>query len=259
MDAIMALARERSLLVVEDCAQAHGARWNGRHVGTFGHAGTFSFCQDKIMTTAGEGGMLITSDAEVWRRVWEYKDHGRGMEACERARSQGGHEFKWIVDRFGTNVRMTEVQSAIGRVQLAKLDGWVTTRRRNAAVLVEELAGVPGLRVPVPSAEALHAYYKLYAYLVPEELAPGWARARVLDEMNARGIACLQGVSPEIYRERAFIDGGLGPAERLPVARELAETSLMLLVDPTLGERDMHRAAHALAEVVSTMTGRRSV
>jgi dTDP-4-amino-4,6-dideoxygalactose transaminase len=254
MDAIMSLAAEHGLYVIEDCAQAHGARWNGRHVGTIGHAGAFSFCQDKIMTTAGEGGILFTNDDEVWRRAWEYKDHGRSAEAMELAGLEGGHEFKWVVESFGTNWRMTEIQAAIGRVQLTKLANWVAMRRGNAAILDEELTQVPGLRVAIPPEHAFHSYYKYYAYLVPEMLLPGWSRARVLDEVNARGVTCMQGTSPEIYRERAFTNAGLEPAEPLPVARELGETSLMLLVDPTLDEQDMRHAADVLGDVMRDAT-----
>lgn len=256
MHSIMALADKRGLFVVEDCAQAHGARWDRRHVGTFGHVGAFSFCQDKIMTTAGEGGMLVTDDDELYRRAWEYKDHGRSIEAMERARLLGGHEFKQVVGSFGTNWRMTEVQAAVGLVQLGKLDGWVEARRHNAAVLEEQLAGVPGLRVVRPPQEAHHAYYKYYAYVEPAALASGWTRGRVLDEVSARGVVCLQGVSPEIYLERAFVDAGLAPAERLPVVRELGETSIMLLLDPTLGTADMERSAEVVSDVMMAATGK---
>ena len=250
MDGIMTLAHERGVFVIEDCAQAHGARWRGRHVGTFGHVGAFSFCQDKIMTTAGEGGMLITSDEALWRRAWEYKDHGRGIDALERARSTGGHEFKWTVAGFGTNWRMTEVQAAVGRVQLGKVDDWVTVRRRNAAFLDEALDAVPGVRVVRPPAEAYHSYYKYYAFLEPGALAEGWTRARVLDEVNARGVVCMSGVCPEIHREEAFSAAGLAPARPLPVAHELGETSLMLLVDPAHTVTDIERAAEVLSQVL---------
>jgi dTDP-4-amino-4,6-dideoxygalactose transaminase len=255
MEAIMAFANQHELLVVEDCAQAHGARWNGRHVGTFGHAGAFSFCQDKIMTTAGEGGMLITNSDATYQFAWEYRDHGRSMEAMERAALLGGHEFKYMVDSFGTNWRMTEVQAAIGRVQLGKLDEWVEIRRRNAALLDAMLADIPGIRVTLPPEEAYHSYYKYYAQVDPSVLAKGWSRARILDEMNVRGVVCLQGTCTEVYRERAFVEEELGPPQRLPVAAELDAISIMLLVDPTHSESDMMRAASVLRQVMAEATG----
>lgn len=255
MDAIMGFAEQQGLVVVEDCAQAHGAQWNGRHVGTFGHAGAFSFCQDKIMTTAGEGGMLITNDEALWQSAWEYKDHGRSMAAMDRAAQAGGYEFKYVVESFGTNWRMTEVQAAVGRVQLGKLDEWVEARRANAALLDEAPEGIPGIRVTLPPTEAYHAYYKYYAQVDTAALADGWSRARILDEMNSRGAVCLQGTSTEIYRERAFVDAGLVPAERLPVAAELDASSIMLLVDPTHGASDILHTASVLREVMTEATG----
>ena len=255
MDTIMALADARGILVVEDCAQAHGARWNGRAVGTFGHIGAFSFCQDKIMTTAGEGGMLITNDDELYLRAWEYKDHGRSAAAMERAAAAGGREFKYIVGSFGTNWRMTEVQAAIGRVQLTKLDEWVETRRANAEALERELACTPGLRIPAVPEGAYHSYYKYYAYIDPALLRQGWTRTRILDEVTSRGVPCMQGTCCEIYREKAFVDAGLSPSERLPAAAALGDTALMLLVDPTLGTDDMKRTADVLREVMMEATG----
>ena len=255
MQAIMEFADSHGLIVIEDCAQAHGARWNGRHVGTFGHAGAFSFCQDKIMTTAGEGGMLITNDEAVWQRAWAYKDHGRSMAAMDRAAQAGGYEFKYAVESFGTNWRMTEVQAAIGRVQLGKLDVWVEARRRNAALLDEALLGIPGIRITVPPPEAFHSYYKYYAHVDLSALQDGWTRARILSEMNARGVVCLQGTCTEIYREKAFVDAGFAPVERLPVAAELDAIAIMLLVDPTYTESDILRTAVALREVMVEATG----
>lgn len=255
MDAIMDFCEERGLLVVEDCAQAHGALWKGRHLGSIGHVGTFSFCQDKIMSTAGEGGMLITSDEEIYRRSWEYKDHGRGQAAMERAGAQGGYEFKWVCEDFGTNWRMTEVQAAIGRIQLEQLDQWVEVRNANAGVLNRCLEAVPGLRVAAPPESARHAYYKYYTYVQSEMLKSGWTRARILDSVNERGVACFQGICPEIYRERAFVRRGFGPDSRLPIACELGETSLMIQVDPTRNERDMLLTSRVLGEVMREATG----
>ncbi len=255
MDAIKALAEERGVRVIEDCAQAHGARWRGRVVGSFGHASAFSFCQDKIMTTCGEGGMLVTDDENVWRCAWEYKDHGRDVDAMEAARAEPGFEFKWLIGSFGTNWRMTEVQSAVGRVQLRKLDEWVAHRRRNAAVLDEALTNVQSLRVVTPPDDAYHAYYKYYAYVSRDALLPGWDRSRILDEVNARGVALTQGACPEIYRERAFVERGWEPAHRLPVARALGETSMMLQVDPTLTDDDMRHAADVIASIMAEATG----
>src|SRR5262249_9077147 len=155
-DPILELARERGIVVIEDCAQAHGATYKGRPVGSMGDVAAFSFCQDKIMTTGGEGGMLVTNSEVVWERAWAYKDHGKNYDAVFRRKHPSG--FRWLHESFGTNWRLTEIQSAIGRVQLRKLNEWVKTRRRNAAILTEEFSRLPALRVTVPPAEIGHSY-----------------------------------------------------------------------------------------------------
>jgi hypothetical protein len=252
MPAISDLARSRGLHVVEDCAQAHGAAVGGRRVGSFGRLNAFSFCQDKIMTTGGEGGMVTTDDRDLWRRAWELKDHGKSHTAVyDRSHPPG---FRWLHESLGTNWRLTEMQSAIGRAQLRKLDGWLERRARNAAILTERLGGSPALRVPVPGPGVRHAWYKWYGFVRSEALAAGWDRDRIMVEASARGVACFAGTCPEIYREVAMRRAGFGPAERLPVARELGETSLMLLVHPTLDDAAMHRAADVMAEILCAAT-----
>ncbi|HMX17117.1 MAG TPA: DegT/DnrJ/EryC1/StrS family aminotransferase [Rhodocyclaceae bacterium] len=249
MDPIMALAAEHGLYVVEDCAQAHGARYKDRPVGTIGHAGAYSFCQDKIMTTGGEGGLLVSDDTGLWRRAWAYKDHGKDWDAVfNRVHPPG---FRWLHESFGTNWRMTEMQAAIGRRQLAKLEGWRQRRAGNAETLLERLGRVPGLRMPRPGPGFRHAWYKFYAYVDPASLCPGWDRDRVAAAINAEGIPCMAGSCSEIYREQAFVAAGFGPSRPYPAARLLGDTSLMFLVHPTLDEGDMRDAAAAVARVMA--------
>ncbi|MCC6658296.1 MAG: DegT/DnrJ/EryC1/StrS aminotransferase family protein [Rhodocyclaceae bacterium] len=248
MEPIMALARSRGIKVIEDCAQAHGATYKGRPAGGLGDCAAFSFCQDKIMTTGGEGGMLVTNDAGLWEKAWAYKDHGKSYDAVfNRAHPPG---FRWLHESFGSNYRMTEMQAAIGRRQLDKLPQWLAERRRNAAQLDAGFAGIPGLRLTRPPADVGHAYYKYYAFVEPDALAPDWDATRVNEAINAEGVPCFAGSCSEIYRERAFTDRGWGPASRLPVARRLGETSLMFLVHPTLGEAEMAETVAAVAKVM---------
>jgi dTDP-4-amino-4,6-dideoxygalactose transaminase len=257
MDPILELCRSRGLKLIEDCAQAHGATYRGRPVGSFGDAAAFSFCQDKIMTTAGEGGMLVTDDRALWSRAWAYKDHGKSFEAVyERVHPQG---FRWLHESFGTNWRMTEVQAAIGRVQLRRLPEWLDRRRRNAAILTGRLQAIPALRVTRPPNHAGHAYYKYYAFVRPERLAEGWDRDRILTAITSRGVPCFSGSCSEIYREKAFDGTGLAPAERLPVARALGETALMLLVHPTLLEADMAQTARVVEDVLAEAGAERAL
>ncbi|MCH4562723.1 DegT/DnrJ/EryC1/StrS aminotransferase family protein [Halomonas sp. EGI 63088] len=251
LDALRALADEGGLWLIEDCAQAHGATWRGRLVGSVGDAAAFSFCTDKIISTGGEGGMLLLRDEKAWQRAWSYKDHGKSWEAVHAEHPPG---FRWLHESFGTNWRLTEMQSAIGRVQLRKLPGWLARRRENAAVLAERLAGLPGLRVPLPPPEAGHAFYKFHAFLDPRALAPGWDRDAIIAAIEARGVTCLHGGCGEIYLERAFDGTDYRPAERLPVARRLGETSLMFLVDHTLSIDTMHRLADAVGATLHEAT-----
>ena len=248
MDAILALAKERDLFVVEDCAQSVGARYKGRQTGSLGHIGAFSFCQDKIITTGGEGGMLVTDSRELWERAWSYKDHGKSYAAVfEREHPLG---FRWLHESFGTNWRITEMQAVIGRLQLRKLPQWLAERRRNAALLHEGLAVIPGLRLALPPAHCEHAYYKYYVFVRPEMLRPDWNMQRLLDTLAAEGIPCGVGACSEIYREKAFVDAGLGPKQALPIASRLADSSLMFMLHPGLTETDMRDTCAALAKVM---------
>lgn len=248
MDPIMELTRQRGLKVIEDCAQAHGARYKGRPVGSLGDAAAFSFCQDKILSTGGEGGMLTTDSEEVWRKAWSYKDHGKSYDAVYNREHPPG--FRWLHEDFGTNWRLTEMQSAIGRIQLVKLPAWVETRRRHAARLSECFQELAGLRVTLPAPEFEHSYYKYYVFVDPERLQSGWDRDRIMAAVRQEGVPCDSGGCSEIYLEKAFKHKGLGPRERLPVARRLGRESLMFLVHPTLTGKDMEYACSAVAKVM---------
>lgn len=254
MDPIMALADQHGLKVIEDCAQAHGARYKGRSVGSIGHVSAWSFCQDKIMTTGGEGGMVTTNDPDLWSLMWSFKDHGKSWEAVyERAHPPG---FRWVHESFGTNWRMLEMQAAIGRLQIGMMPGWTEARTRNADIIRDALAPYAGLdgavRTPViADRRSVHAQYKFYAYVRPDRLATGWDRDRIVAEIVARGVPCYQGSCSEVYREIAFDGSGWRPTERLPVARELGETSLMWLIHPTLTADEMARTAAVTAEVIA--------
>lgn len=248
MDPITALADEHRLLVIEDCAQAHGATYRGRSVGSFGHAAAFSFCQDKIITTGGEGGMLTTNDHSVWRRAWSYKDHGKSWEAVQRP--DASSVFQWVHESFGTNWRMTEMQAAIGRATLGKLDGWVAARRKHAAMLDRRLGNLPQLRLAVPPEHVGCAYYKHHVFLRKEQLRAGWSRDRVVRAVQAEGIPCGSGMCAEIYLEKAFQQASPRGGRRLPVARELGQTSLMFQVHPTLTERDLADTCRAVEKVL---------
>jgi dTDP-4-amino-4,6-dideoxygalactose transaminase len=254
MDPIMELAAEFGLKVIEDCAQAHGARYKGRSVGSIGHVGAWSFCQDKIMTTGGEGGMVTTNDRELWSKMWSIKDHGKSWEAVyEREHAPG---FRWLHESFGTNWRMMEVQGVIGRIQLRQMAGWHASRLANCERIWSAAKTLRGLRVPEVPQEIFHAGYKCYVFVEPAQLAEGWSRDRILGEISAKGVPCFSGSCSEVYLEKAFDGTGWKPVERLPVARELGETSLMFLVHPTLTAAEIEKTCLVLEQVMAAATSK---
>lgn len=252
MNAIMKVANEYNLKVIEDCAQAHGALYKGKPVGSFGHAAAYSFCQDKIMTTGGEGGMLLTNDDKIWSDSWAFKDHGKSYDAVYHRNQQVG--FRWFHESFGTNWRMTEMQAAIGRRQLTKLPEWVRIRRRNAAILTESFSRFKAFRVTETPADIFHSYYKYYVFVRPETLKDDWDRDRIMNCISGQGIPCFSGICGEVYLEKAFEGNGIRPLTRLPVAKELGETSLMFLVHPTLSEKDMKKTVQVVEKVMVEAT-----
>lgn len=262
MDPIMQLAKDRDLFVIEDCAQAHGAEYKGKSVGSIGHIGCWSFCQDKIMTTGGEGGMVTTNDKSLWSAMWSYKDHGKSWEAVyEREHPPG---FRWVHDSFGTNWRMTEMQAAIGRIQLKRMPEWNSKRRNNAEAIWEAARNLPNIRVPGlrcsgcdgacgSTKGCTHAAYKCYLFVTGGEPL----RDKMLKCINEKGVPCFSGSCSEVYLEAAFDNTPFRPRERLPVARELGETSLMLLCHPTLTNDEIKKTCDVLREVAFELCPKR--
>jgi dTDP-4-amino-4,6-dideoxygalactose transaminase len=247
MDPIMALAEATGIKVIEDCAQAHGARYKGRSVGSIGHIGAWSFCQDKIMTTGGEGGMATTSDPALWSAMWSWKDHGKSWEGVyERPHPPGP---RLVHDTFGLNGRMIEMQAAIGVIQLERMAGWTARRTELAQRLSQACAAHELFRLPAITDDVVHAWYRFYAFVRPERLAPGWTRERIIEAIVERGVPCFHGSAPEIYMERAFDGTPSRPAQRLPVARALGETSIAFLVHPTITDDQIERAVEAVHSV----------
>jgi dTDP-4-amino-4,6-dideoxygalactose transaminase len=252
MDPILAVARERGIKVIEDCAQALGAKYKGRPVGSLGDAAAFSFCQDKILTTGGEGGMLTTNSDETWSRAWSYKDHGKSYDAVYN--QQHGSGFRWLHESFGTNWRLTEMQSAIGRAALKKVPGWVETRRTYAQMLTEGFLEIPGIRVALPPPFVEHAYYKYYAFVDPHSLQAGWNRDRIMESVCAEGVPCFSGSCSEMYLEKAFPQSHR-PQTRLPTARELGDTSLMFVIHPTLRPEHIEQTIATFKNVMIDAVG----
>ena len=249
MDEIMNLANEFKLHVIEDCAQAHGAKYKGKPVGSIGNIGCWSFCQDKIMTTGGEGGMVTTNDKSLWSKMWSYKDHGKSYEAIyERKHTDG---FRWVNESFGTNWRMTEMQGVIGRIQLKRMSDWHTKRITNANKIWNVAKKCKGLRVPSIPEYIEHAAYKCYVFTELKELKNSWDQNKIIKEINSLGVPCYSGSCPEIYLEKAFDKTGFRPKQRLANAKELGETSLMFLVHPTLNKDEIQQTCNVIISVMN--------
>ena len=252
MDGIMTLAEEHKLWVIEDCAQAHGAKYKGKSVGSIGHVGAWSFCQDKIMTTGGEGGMVTTNDKDLWNKMWSYKDHGKSYDAVYHREHAPG--FRWLHESFGTNWRMTEMQAVIGRIQIKRMPDWTAKRQANAEQLTQSFRKFSSIRLVEIADYIEHAQYKYYVFVKPENLKEGWTRDCIVNELNARKVPAYQGSCSEVYLEKAFEGTPWRPKERLKNAVELGKTSLMCLVHPPLTAEEMAFCCQNIEEVLTEAT-----
>jgi len=254
MDDILALAKEHGLRVVEDCAQSHGAKYKGKSVGGLGDISAWSFCQDKIMTTAGEGGMVTTNNRDLWEKVWSFKDHGKSWNAIYEKEHPPG--FRWLHESFGTNWRMLEIQAVVGLKQLEKMPDWTEKRREYSQQIFATAKGFNSLRVPKVPDYIEHAFYKCYVFVEPNELNTGWDRDRIIAEINSLDVPCFSGSCSEVYKEKAFEGTSYRPKNILTNAIELGATSLMFLVHPTLKQAEIDKCCVALSQVMQSATKR---
>ncbi len=255
MDGLRDLIGTRDIKLIEDCAQAHGTLYKGRPVGGIGDVGAWSFCQDKIMTTGGEGGMVTCNDPDLWKKMWAFKDHGKSYDAVYNRQHPPG--FRWVHESIGTNWRMTEMQSAIGRIQLREMPDWAAKRTEHAQILVDALAPFSAIRQPkldrhgsAGRGDCRHAWYKFYTFIRPENLREGWTRDRIVAEISVAGVPCMQGSCSEMYLEKAFDGLNVRPKGGLPNAISLGETSMMFVVHPTLTAENMAKAADVIGDVL---------
>lgn len=260
MDNIMRIAKKNNLFVIEDCAQAHGAKYKGKSVGSIGHIGCWSFCQDKIMTTGGEGGMVTTNSKKLWEKMWAYKDHGKSYNAVYKKKHPYG--FRWLHESFGTNWRMTEIQATIGRIQLQKMSEWTRKRNQNQNLIWKTCKTLDLIRSPKFNEKSweyynegnVHAAYKCYVFINKSKMKSGWSRDKIIKEINNLGVPCFSGSCSEVYREKAFYKSNLRPKKRLKSAKDLGETSLCFLIHPTITKKEINLTCKAIIDVAKKAT-----
>ena len=233
-DALHALAEPRGIAVIEDAAQAHGALYKGRKVGTIGRAGCFSFWEDKIITTGGEGGCVITDDDALAERMQRIRHHGEGPVEGERA---------YYHLELGYNYRMSSLHAATGLVQLRHLEEYLDARRRNAAYLMERLSEIEAIEPPYVAPDCVHSYYKYICRLRPEVgVGIDW----FVRAVAAEGLPVSRRYPTPLPRQPVF--RGLN-AGAYPESERLAGELFTLLVHPTVTERDLDDVSEAIRKV----------
>ncbi len=239
LDPILKFVKQKKLFLIEDCSQAHGAIYKGGKVGSFGHISTWSFCQDKIMSTGGEGGMISTNNTKLWLKLWSLKDHGKNYKSVFYKKHKTG--FKWLHDDLGSNYRMTEMQATIGRVQLKSLDQQIKKRNLIANLYLNGLKDYylkydilkkPDFKYqthPIKkNNQSIHAFYRLNLYINKNKIK----QTKLIQQLNKNKINCGVGSCPEIYREKIFKKLKFYPKKRLINAKLLGETSIAFPIDP---------------------------
>ena len=254
MENICKIANKHKLYVIEDCSQAHGAKIKiddvYQSVGSFGHISCWSFCQDKIISTAGEGGMITTNDTQIFQKIWSYKDHGKSYEAVHNQKRSTG--YRYLHEELGSNYRMTEMQASIGRIQLKNLDETQKIREKNADILLSTLNKLDILRIPTPPKSVKHAWYKFYAFLNKDNLSKDWSRDKIINTLTNDGFPAFSGSCGEIYLEECIKRLNMNPSKRLKNAKNLGETSLCFLVDPLISNNEMHEYATNIRKVLES-------
>ncbi len=249
---ISKLAKAYNIALVEDCSQAHGAEINSNEeifpVGQFGDINTWSFCQDKIISTGGEGGMLTTNNKNFFNKIWSFKDHGKCRNKI--LNNKNSFEYRYIHDNLGSNFRLTEMQSAIGLIQLKKLKKWRRIRSNNAMQILNQLKDINLIKVPCPGKNLVHAWYKLNCFLNNEYLKDNWNREKIIKAIRSFGYPASQGTCSELYLEKCFKGNFHNKDNRLPIAAELGATNLTFLVHPTINKESMKIYASVIKKVL---------
>lgn len=247
---IKKFAKTRKIKIIEDCSQSHGASINKKFTGSFGDIAVWSFCNEKIIST-GEGGMISTNSKKIWEKIWSTKEIGKNFY-LSRKKKQSNLKFRWLHNSFGTNLRMTEIQSAIGRIQLKKLKSFIKERKFNANIINKIFSKFEFIIVPQVPKNIEHAFYRYYVRIDKAKLKKGWSRDRILKKLNQMGIMSNQGSCSEIYLEKCFKNQKIGPATRLKNAKLLGEQSVAFIVDPRLNINKIIKKQEYIQKIFSS-------
>ena len=231
LDSIIKFSKKFKIKIIEDCSQAHGAKYNKRSVGSFGDISTWSFCQDKIITTGGEGGMISTNDKKLWEKCWSHKDHGKDYYSVFYKKHKLG--FKWLHENYGTNHRMTEFQAAIGRYQLKYLDSQIKKRNQIAKKVIKSLSLFWDKYnlIEKPNFDLnlnIHAFYRLNFFINIKRKD----KLKLLKSLQSKNVNCNEGPCPEIYKEKVFKKLNVYPNTKLINAIKLGRKSFVYHINP---------------------------
>ncbi len=244
MNRIIKIAKDNNIYVIEDCSQAHGASILNKKVGSFGDISAWSFCQDKIISTGGEGGMVATNKLKLYKNVLSIKDNGRNYEKIKKISYSGS--FNYIHDFIGSNYRMTEIQAIIGISQLKRLDQMILRRNSNAKIFNNYFHDLDSIFLLLHNPKNTNAYYRYYLFVKKSK-----NQKILINKIRSKGIECIAGSCPEIYLEKYFKDNF--KFKEMLGAKYLATRSVCLKVDQTLDIKIIHQQAKIIRKEIKKL------
>ena len=246
MKEIKKISNKYNLRIIEDCSQAHGSKIGKKYVGSFGDIAVFSFCQDKIISTGGEGGMIITNNKKLYENIWSLKDIGKNKKKYFTV-SKDLNKFPYLHDSIGTNARITEIQSCIGNYQLKHLKSYIRVRNENAKIFFNKLKNCEHLIIPNHNSQITHSYYRYTVIISNEKLS----RSILMKNLKKKGVACTVGGCPTIYNEKYFVEKFNINIKNYPNAEYLKNRTLSFLVDQTISKKEINKVSSILLDQIN--------
>ena len=246
MKPIMEYARKKNIYIIEDCSQAHGAKINNKYVGTFADISVWSFCQDKIISTLGEGGMIATNNSKLYKRLLSYRDHGKNFNQLSKIRNL--NQFNYINDFIGTNIRMTEIQAAVGYLQLNNLAKWVNARNNIIKQIEKKLFNIKkGIVLIEYPKNIKHAFYRYYFFIKNNQFKNGWNYLKLINALRKKDKSFFIGGCPEIYNEKIF--SKYRPSKKLTNTFLLSKTSICIRIDHNITKKRIDYLSQSIEDV----------